>query len=94
MHVAVIQRANRDDVCNISATRVKVSWTQPLDDSCLVLTLLPAGVLVMAARPTVVYRQLIITIFRMPIYPVLNKANDPEYWLLIGRESGQVSHEY
>ena len=30
----------------------------------------------------------------MPIYPVLNKANDPEYWLLIGRESGQVSHEY
>ena len=42
----------------------------------------------------VVYRQLIITIFRMPIYPVLNKANDPEYWLLIGRESGQVSHEY
>ena len=43
---------------------------------------------------TVVYRQLIITIFRMPIYPMLNKANDPEYWLLIGRESGQVSHEY
>ena len=42
----------------------------------------------------VVYRQLIITIFRMPIYPMLNKANDPEYWLLIGRESGQVSHEY
>ena len=42
----------------------------------------------------VVYGQLIITIFRMPIYPVLNKANDPEYWLLIGRESGQVSHEY
>ena len=30
----------------------------------------------------------------MPIYPMLNKANDPEYWLLIGRESGQVSHEY
>ena len=25
---------------------------------------------------------------------MLNKANDPEYWLLIGRESGQVSHEY
>ena len=42
----------------------------------------------------VVYRELIITIFRMPIYPMLNKANDPEYWLLIGRESGQVSHEY
>ena len=42
----------------------------------------------------VVYRQLIITIFRMPLYPMLNKANDPEYWLLIGRESGQVSHEY
>ena len=30
----------------------------------------------------------------MPLYPMLNKANDPEYWLLIGRESGQVSHEY
>ena len=45
-------------------------------------------------RWSVVYRQLIITIFRMPIYPMLNKANDPEYWLLIGRESGQVSHEY
>ena len=43
---------------------------------------------------SVVYGQLIITIFRMPIYPMLNKANDPEYWLLIGRESGQVSHEY
>ena len=46
------------------------------------------------SSPLVVYRQLIITIFRMPIYPMLNKANDPEYWLLIGRESGQVSHEY
>ena len=45
----------------------------------------------------VVYRQLIITIFRMPIYPMLNQSKvnstspNPGLWLV---ESGQASHEY